>query len=131
MLSVQSHQFGFVRAEFARLEQHVVRHADLSDIVQQRGDFQRFQLLIAPPQIFAHPRAKQRHAAAVQDRVFIPVMQGREQTSQAPAAKSPRAANPRRDRPHLSSARRANAIRPNKIREESVGCVANNGAPSG
>ena len=35
---VASHRLGFFRREPAGLEQHFVRHADLADVVQQRGD---------------------------------------------------------------------------------------------
>jgi hypothetical protein len=41
---VAGHRFGFFRREPPRLQQHLVRHADLADVVQQRGNFQRVPL---------------------------------------------------------------------------------------
>ncbi len=79
---MERHQFRFVGAEFARLEQDMIRHPDLSHIVQKRRHFQHLQFPFAPAEIFADARAQQSHAPAVHGDAFVAVMQGREQTSQ-------------------------------------------------
>ncbi len=76
---MQRHQLGFVRAEFPRLEQDMVGHADLPNVVQERRDFQHLELVFVPSQILGHTHAKQCHPSAVQDRIMIPVMECREQ----------------------------------------------------
>ncbi len=79
---MQVHQLGFVRAQPAGLEENIIGHADLADVVQERGHFQHRDLRRLPAQVLGDPRRQERYAARVPHRGDVAIVQSAHQAPQ-------------------------------------------------
>ena len=81
---VQRHQCLFVRVECAGLEEDVVRHADLADVVQQRSHFEQLQLPAFPPKVLRQTHGHHRDSPGMPHGGDVPEVQRRQKTAQHP-----------------------------------------------
>ena len=81
-VAVQSHEPGLVGVAPSRLEEDVVRDADLAQIVQQRGDFKPLEFRLLPAELPGGAGGEQCRAAAVPERGDVAEVHRGEQAPQ-------------------------------------------------